>query len=1358
MTFVDDVPVDSQKKDPGKANETEAGAVSPGTSPASSSSGKRQSKGKATIQEEPQVDAVERFQQKVAETSDKLKEAARSLRGHLHKYPTTGFGFFTKALRRYFAVTLIPFPDPGVATPHYELSYWEDEESFRAAAEPKGIISVRCITEVCASEKVGEAGLAIRYSDASNVKELVVLAKNDRGDLWADEARRWVDGLNEFTKLMSDIGNEQALLKMARIEKRKAEASKGGGTGGGPAVPQKVVTHGEMWEPSHGERMSEQLRGAASIALDGADKAGAGRRGTVTKIKAREEAPQMAQSFVGARRRTLSADRSFTKTLPTELFEPRGSFMRRRQGTAVMLHAPRGFKSVSRVVPSKDAEVQPITRPKRRGAVVRPAKIETEPPVVEMELEEMDGYCSDPEGSNFVQFSISQGSLGRMSYGSPEQMLTHAASRKMSVEWLYDDCMWAIPVDKQSSDEEARTEPTFTWRHNLKPVEDRVAKEKELEREKERQKEEKERLKQEKEKVKGAALSPSASPSASPRQRETPTGSPRSPDGTRQQESPRATDTTPRTVEKSSVPPRSVASLTRLFQEKREREKLLALENGYTVGHSEFSVVIPDVFKERSAADLTSSSDSDDDDRPGREKVRKIVEEVESGEKRDGEGEAGLSTIIEHVSQDDADTQAKKKDEFIPPPPARGSLRRLSRRARIAPQLLGDEVEEEEPDAQPTFNKDTPVASGKDASGKGNIGTLMPKTGEEKTPKGTPKGKGPGTPKGKGPATPAGKGPPAPAGKGPPTPGGKGPPSKGPPQAAGGKGKSPAAPGGGGKGMSGIDLNAAKAPITPKKDMKPLWWGKLTFPRMKSGEKAVWHKVPELTIQFAATFEQRFAKPAMKTKKDDGKKEAKKVKKAAPKKRLTIITDPNLTVSKEAALRSFPSAEAVAQALLDMDPTILTPSRLAVVKEHVCPTPAQVTELEDLRREHPTLPFATAEEYMWYVSRVPAFQARVDCWMFISTYEERASSYAKVLSEFLQTEEALFSKHLLRILSVILSIGNHLNGSTSRGQADGFDLETLDKLSSIKDTEAPHKDLRHFAFEVFFLGAPKGVEPTEEQEERSYEEASSLMSDLAPIFRNVHRSVIRDSEGTLKVAKNVRVGLEDAEDCVKELMKEFQTQYAMLQACLQQSDDPADPMKLFMAGNFAEAKTHLSRLEEQSTKCRACYTTLLDYFTHTGLKSSDLILMWDNLFIPGDLILNKPDNIRKRDIIPRFCRPRSSPSHDDMMLLWDMCDISELGKVRKPKTKQPAEHQRATPSIARVLGRQKTLSGQQLQFEEAFVPLSARGTRASLLPGGDDSTKALSRSKRRTSTLPPGQSLREEGSRRGSARPPFTPR
>ena len=45
------------------------------------------------------------------------------------------------------------------------------------------------------------------------------------------------------------------------------------------------------------------------------------------------------------------------------------------------------------------------------------------------------------------------------------------------------------------------------------------------------------------------------------------------------------------------------------------------------------------------------------------------------------------------------------------------------------------------------------------------------------------------------------------------------------------------------------------------------------------------------------------------------------------------------------------------------------------------------------------------------------------------------------------------------------------------------------------------------------------------------------------------------------------------------------------------------------------------------------YQKLLAWFKIAGMKSSDFCLSWDNLFIPGDMILNKAEKMKKEVLV-----------------------------------------------------------------------------------------------------------------------------
>eukprot|EP00438_Fugacium_kawagutii_P003871 Skav215220 [mRNA] locus=scaffold341:146488:149148:+ [translate_table: standard] len=68
-----------------------------------------------------------------------------------------------------------------------------------------------------------------------------------------------------------------------------------------------------------------------------------------------------------------------------------------------------------------------------------------------------------------------------------------------------------------------------------------------------------------------------------------------------------------------------------------------------------------------------------------------------------------------------------------------------------------------------------------------------------------------------------------------------------------------------------------------------------------------------------------------------------------------------------------------------------------------------------------------AEEFLMNFISVPQFELRLRAWNFQNTFEER--------------------RHLL---GIVLYVGNYLNGGTPRGRADGFALDTLVQMRTVK--------------------------------------------------------------------------------------------------------------------------------------------------------------------------------------------------------------------------------------------------------------------------------------------------------------------
>ena len=113
-------------------------------------------------------------------------------------------------------------------------------------------------------------------------------------------------------------------------------------------------------------------------------------------------------------------------------------------------------------------------------------------------------------------------------------------------------------------------------------------------------------------------------------------------------------------------------------------------------------------------------------------------------------------------------------------------------------------------------------------------------------------------------------------------------------------------------------------------------------------------------------------------------------------------------------------------AFLAMDSRVLDRESLQGLKK-IYPTSE---ELELLRLEGgSTVSWQSAERYMLRVASIPNFMAKLECWCLKEDYLELESSILEPLMIIkLAIEDILKSRLLKLILSVILDIGNYLNG------------------------------------------------------------------------------------------------------------------------------------------------------------------------------------------------------------------------------------------------------------------------------------------------------------------------------------------
>ncbi|KAJ3283018.1 Dishevelled associated activator of morphogenesis 2 [Borealophlyctis nickersoniae] len=92
-----------------------------------------------------------------------------------------------------------------------------------------------------------------------------------------------------------------------------------------------------------------------------------------------------------------------------------------------------------------------------------------------------------------------------------------------------------------------------------------------------------------------------------------------------------------------------------------------------------------------------------------------------------------------------------------------------------------------------------------------------------------------------------------------------------------------------------------------------------------------------------------------------------------------------------------------------------------------------------------------AEQFLWEMLKIPRLEQRLNAMYFKSKFLERVSDIRPDIETVHTASKNLkSSKKLVKLLELILAIGNYMNADSFRGGAYGFSLDTLGKLGDTK--------------------------------------------------------------------------------------------------------------------------------------------------------------------------------------------------------------------------------------------------------------------------------------------------------------------
>jgi len=178
------------------------------------------------------------------------------------------------------------------------------------------------------------------------------------------------------------------------------------------------------------------------------------------------------------------------------------------------------------------------------------------------------------------------------------------------------------------------------------------------------------------------------------------------------------------------------------------------------------------------------------------------------------------------------------------------------------------------------------------------------------------------------------------------------------------------------------------------------------------------------------------------------KRELPKAEEKKPKIETKKFLDPKRTQEVSIILTKLPEPEDIGRALITLDQSILNADQVEGLLKILITS----EELKLYKSMGEDGNWDKGEKYLIKINDIPNHQIKLKIWSLTNKFEEKLPGLTESLEYMVGAcDEIKNNKHFKLILSIILGLGNILNGGSIRGQADGFSLDLLNKLPGIKD-------------------------------------------------------------------------------------------------------------------------------------------------------------------------------------------------------------------------------------------------------------------------------------------------------------------
>jgi len=225
------------------------------------------------------------------------------------------------------------------------------------------------------------------------------------------------------------------------------------------------------------------------------------------------------------------------------------------------------------------------------------------------------------------------------------------------------------------------------------------------------------------------------------------------------------------------------------------------------------------------------------------------------------------------------------------------------------------------------------------------------------------------------------------------------------------------------------------------------------------------------------------------------------------------------------------------------------------------PSSDDIQNINDFLKEHDASHLGIPENFALKLNSVPSLQLRLAAFKFKFVFPTKKSEISADMDNFRKgCKELMECKKMQKVLELILLVGNFVNGGTNRGNAVGFKLGSLTKITDTKSTD----------------------------------NKSTLMNYLTKVVQDQYPDHIDFTKELSHVEAASKVSMPTTAGEVASIKKEFVTITKSAEAIPKAGDN--DKFQSLMSQFIPKATEDIDQLGSTFTQMEAEYKQLCDFF------------------------------------------------------------------------------------------------------------------------------------------------------------------